>query len=101
MRIPFYILARVPILSSDAALAKALFCPYVELCRASTVLQHTVMLSLTCYEQATIYCTYGHGKHPHVAWDQAGKAVIFTTEMPGDPNVCVATIPGKWQADNP
>ena len=45
--------------------------------------------------------TYGHGEHPHVAWDQTGKAVIFTSEMLGDPNVCVATIPGKWQGDNP
>ncbi len=45
--------------------------------------------------------TYGKGEHPHVAWDQAGKAVIFTSEMLGDPNVCVATIPEAWQAANP
>lgn len=41
--------------------------------------------------------TYGHGEHPHVAWDQAGKAVIFGSEMLGDPNVCVAKIPDDWQ----
>lgn len=45
--------------------------------------------------------TYGHGEHPHVCWDQDSKAVIFTSEMLGDPNVCVATIPDAWQAANP
>jgi len=59
MRIPFHILDRVPIPPLRPALTKALFCSYVELCRASTVLQHTVTLSITCHEQTTAYCTYG------------------------------------------
>ena len=45
--------------------------------------------------------TYGRGEHPHICWDQDGKAVIFTSEMLGDPNVCVATIPEAWQTENP
>jgi oligogalacturonide lyase len=45
--------------------------------------------------------TYGHGEHPHVAWDQTGKSVIFGSHMLGDPNVCVAKIPEAWQEENP
>ena len=68
--VPFHIIARAPILYSRAVLAKALFCPYMELCRASMILQDAAMLSLTCHEQTTGYSTYGkavvrcHGE-PH------------------------------------
>jgi len=59
MRIRFHILAGEPIPPLHPALAKALFCPYVELCRASMILQDTAILSITCHEQTTAYCTYG------------------------------------------
>lgn len=45
--------------------------------------------------------TYGSGNHPHVGFDRAGKAVIFTSNLLGDENVCVATIPEAWQRENP
>jgi hypothetical protein len=45
--------------------------------------------------------TYGKGDHPHVGFDRAGKQVIFTSHLLGDPNVCVATIPQEWQEANP
>ncbi len=44
---------------------------------------------------------YGHGEHPHVGWDRKGRQVIFTSHLLGDPNVCIATIPDKWQRENP
>jgi oligogalacturonide lyase len=40
--------------------------------------------------------TYGHGLHPHVGWDRSGKAVVFTSHMLGDVNVCIARIPDRW-----
>lgn len=45
--------------------------------------------------------TYGHGDHPHVGWDRAGKQVVFTSHMLGTQDICVATIPGAWQQANP
>jgi len=45
--------------------------------------------------------TYGGGIHPHVGFDRAGKAVIFTSHRNGNPDVCVATIPDAWQRENP
>ena len=45
--------------------------------------------------------TYGKGEHPHVSWHPGGTAVIFTSEMLGDPNVCIARIPDAWQVENP
>ena len=41
--------------------------------------------------------TYGHGEHPHVAWDRKGEKVVFDSCLLGNPNVCVATIPKVWQ----
>jgi oligogalacturonide lyase len=41
--------------------------------------------------------TYGHGEHLHVGWDRKGEKVIFASNMLGDGNVCVATIPKAWQ----
>jgi len=43
--------------------------------------------------------TYGHGDHPHVGWDRQGKQVIFASHMLGNADVCVATIPDKWQEE--
>ena len=45
--------------------------------------------------------TYGKGAHPHVGFDRAGRAVIFTSHKRGNPDVCVATIPETWQRENP
>jgi len=44
--------------------------------------------------------TYGKGEHPHVGWDRRGKAVVFTSEKQGNPDVCVAFIPEQWQREN-
>jgi len=44
--------------------------------------------------------TYGKGEHPHVGWDRVGKQVIFASEMLGDANICVATIPAALQQLN-
>jgi oligogalacturonide lyase len=41
--------------------------------------------------------TYGKGDHPHVGWDRKGEKVVFCSELLGNPNVCVATIPKAWQ----
>jgi oligogalacturonide lyase len=41
--------------------------------------------------------TYGKGAHPHVGWDRKGEKVVFASELLGNPNVCVATIPKAWQ----
>ncbi len=41
--------------------------------------------------------TYGKGDHPHVGWDRKGEKVVFASNMLGDVNVCVATIPKAWQ----
>jgi hypothetical protein len=41
--------------------------------------------------------TYGKGAHPHVGWDRKGEKVVFGSELLGNPNVCVATIPKAWQ----
>lgn len=41
--------------------------------------------------------TYGHGDHPHVGWDRKGEKVVFASNLLGDVNVCVATIPKAWQ----
>lgn len=41
--------------------------------------------------------TYGKGEHLHVGWDRKGEKVIFASNMLGDVNVCVATIPRAWQ----
>jgi hypothetical protein len=43
--------------------------------------------------------TYGKGSHPEVGWDRRGEQVVFTSDMLGDANVCVATIPKAWQDD--
>jgi oligogalacturonide lyase len=42
--------------------------------------------------------TYGKGEHLHVGWDRKGEKVIFASNMLGDVNVCVATIPKTWEA---
>lgn len=39
---------------------------------------------------------YGHGDHPHVGFDRASKAVVFTSHMLGNEDVCVAQIPESW-----
>jgi hypothetical protein len=39
---------------------------------------------------------YGHGAHPEVGWDRRGERVVFTSNMFGNPDVCVATIPEAW-----
>ncbi|GMW00483.1 MAG: hypothetical protein AMXMBFR84_16200 [Candidatus Hydrogenedentota bacterium] len=44
--------------------------------------------------------TYGKGDHPHVGWDRTGRQAVFTSHRLGNPDVCVATIPEQWQADN-
>ena len=41
--------------------------------------------------------TYGHGQHPEVGWDRKGEQVIFASQMLGNVDVCVATIPKAWQ----
>jgi hypothetical protein len=41
--------------------------------------------------------TYGKGEHPHMGWDRKGEKVVFASNMLGDVNVCVATIPKAWQ----
>jgi hypothetical protein len=41
--------------------------------------------------------TYGKGEHPHVGWDRKGEKVVFDSNLLGNPNVCVATIPKAWQ----
>ena len=45
--------------------------------------------------------TYGDGDHPHVGFDRASKAVVFTSHMLGNPDVCIAEIPQPWQDENP
>jgi len=40
--------------------------------------------------------TYGGGPHPHVGWDLTGKQVEFTSNKPGNPDVCIAVIPEDW-----
>jgi hypothetical protein len=45
--------------------------------------------------------TYGKGEHPHVGFDRASKQVVFTSELLGNPNVCVASIPQELQDNNP
>ncbi|NIA16546.1 MAG: hypothetical protein GWP08_21020 [Nitrospiraceae bacterium] len=45
--------------------------------------------------------TYGGGAHPHVGWDRVGQRVVFASHLLGNSNVCVATIPAEWQAENP
>jgi len=45
--------------------------------------------------------TYGDGDHPHVGFDRAGKAVVFTSHLLGNPDVCIAEIPQEWQDENP
>jgi hypothetical protein len=47
----------------------------------------------------TNHRTYGKGVHPHVGWDRKGRQVVFTSHKLGNPDVCVATIPDKWQKD--
>ena len=41
--------------------------------------------------------TYGKGEHPHVGWDRKGEKVVFGSNLLGNLNVCVATIPKAWQ----
>ena len=41
--------------------------------------------------------TCGSGEHPHVGWDRKGEKVVFASNLLGDVNVCVATIPTAWQ----
>ena len=43
--------------------------------------------------------TYGKGEHPHVGWDRKGEKVVFSSNMLGNWNVCVATIPKSWQQE--
>ena len=43
--------------------------------------------------------TYGGGQHPHPGWDRRGRRVVFTSEMLGGVDVCVATIPEVWPPD--
>jgi len=45
----------------------------------------------------------GYGRpgkqHPHVGWDRLSKQVVFTSQMLGGVDVCVATIPDRWGPD--
>jgi len=41
--------------------------------------------------------TYGRGAHPEPGWDRRGERVVFTSNMFGNPDICVATIPEVWQ----
>ncbi len=43
--------------------------------------------------------TYGGGAHPHVGWDRKGGRVVFTSNLLGNPDVCLATIPLPWQRE--
>jgi oligogalacturonide lyase len=43
--------------------------------------------------------TYGGGEHPHPGWDRSGQRVVFTSQMLGGVDVCVATIPQVWPPD--
>lgn len=41
--------------------------------------------------------TYGKGAHPHVGWAPDSKSVEFTTNVRGNPDVCIAYLPlDKW-----
>jgi hypothetical protein len=40
--------------------------------------------------------TYGSGAHPHVGWDNEGKSVEFTSNINGNPDVCIGVIPQNW-----
>lgn len=44
--------------------------------------------------------TYADGDHPHVGFDRANKAVVFTSHLLGNEDVCIAEIPQKWQDEN-
>lgn len=44
--------------------------------------------------------TYGKGDHPHVGFDRASRAVVFTSHMLGNEDVCIAEIPAAWQSEN-
>jgi len=42
--------------------------------------------------------TYGKGAHPHVGWAPDSKSVEFTTNIRGNPDVCIAYLPlDKWE----
>jgi oligogalacturonide lyase len=43
--------------------------------------------------------TYGGGEHPEPGWDRSGKRVVFTSQMLGGVDVCVAAIPDVWPPD--
>lgn len=43
--------------------------------------------------------TYGGGRHPEVGWDRRAEQVVFASHMLGNVDVCVATIPEKWQRE--
>ena len=42
---------------------------------------------------------YGGGTHPEPGWDRSGRRVVFTSQMLGQCDVCVVTIPDGWQED--
>ncbi len=42
---------------------------------------------------------YGLGQHPEPGWDRTGRKIVFSSQMLGPSDVCVATIPDSWQPD--
>ena len=36
--------------------------------------------------------TYGGGPHPHVGWAPGSRRVVFTSNLRGNPDVCVALL---------
>jgi len=53
--------------------------------------------------------TLGHRKYgggseaedPHVAWDRSGRRVVFTSQLLGRADVCIATLPSSWPTSLP
>lgn len=43
--------------------------------------------------------TYGHGEHPEPGWDWKGERVEFNSNMFGNTDVCVATVPKTFQQE--
>lgn len=35
---------------------------------------------------------YGKGAHPHVGWDNSGRKIIFSSNLRGNPDVCIMQI---------
>lgn len=41
--------------------------------------------------------TCGRGAHPEVGWDRRREQVVFGSRKLGNPDVCVAAFPARWQ----